>query len=472
MQASIVIPVWNGASVIAECLDALYADASDELLEVIAVDNASRDRSAAIIADRYPQVRLIRQPVNLGFSGGVNRGMEAARGDLFVLLNQDCVVQPGWLTALTQALESLPGVGIAGCTVLNADGTVNHAGAVLRRPEAWGIHRTEIEDERPQTVEFVTGAAMAIRRQTWEAVGLFDEGYYPAYYEDVDYCYRARRRGIETAYVPAARVTHLLSSREWQADPLKHTANHHRARYRFVSKHFRPAEVQEFFESEAAAVEVESYFDQAAGRFLAARDTLRALPDLLERRRTECLDRPSPAFYRQLMVGFTDILRRSLGVAEHLSQVGLIEPPEEEWRLTNERAEKERQSFAERRTEVYQQLQVLQDEEQALLARFLPPSESILSGSRWRRWLWRWVLRPLRVLRGDELLWFTRLSTLHRSQMDLIIQLLHLHQAEMAHLHQFYTTRLAQQELRLGYDRERFERRLKLLEVLTGYDYR
>lgn len=473
MEASIVIPVWNGISVLSECLSAIYACTGDELLEVIAVDNASADGSAALIADCYPQVHLIRQPVNLGFPGGVNSGVEAARGDFLVLLNQDCVVHPGWLSALAQALQSHPEAGIAGCTILNADGTVNHAGAIIRRPDAWGLHLTEIREEQPGIAEFVTGAAMVIRRQTWEAVGEFDEGYYPGYYEDVDYCYRARRRGIETIYVPAARVTHLFSGREWQNDPIKHTANHHRSRYRFVSKQFDSAEIQEFFRSEAAALEAETYFDQAAGRLLAARDTLRSLPDLLERRRVGWPDSVSPALQRQLLIGFTDILRRSFAIAERLSLVGLIEPPEEEWRFARERAEEERIALADQRSEASQELRALQDQERELFARLLPPSPKAgQSESRLRKWLWRWVLRPLRILTGYKLVSLSRLNALHRARMDCMERMLHLHQAEMTHLHQFYTTQMAQHDLRLEYHRVWTERRLRLFEVLTDYDYR
>jgi len=132
MQASIIIPVWNGASVVIDCLDALYMHSGSELLEVICVDNDSSDESVVRITEAYPQVRLIHEPVNLGFAGGVNAGMEAAQGDIFILLNQDCIVRPGWLKAFLQALEVYPQYGIVGCTIYNADGTLNHTGARVR----------------------------------------------------------------------------------------------------------------------------------------------------------------------------------------------------------------------------------------------------------------------------------------------------------------------------------------------------
>src|SRR5215208_5287071 len=98
MKTSVIIPVWNGARFLAACLDALLAQQIDagHTFEVIAVDNASVDQSADLIARRYPNVRLIRNAQNQGFAGGCNRGIEAAQGDLIVLLNQDTQVQLGW----------------------------------------------------------------------------------------------------------------------------------------------------------------------------------------------------------------------------------------------------------------------------------------------------------------------------------------------------------------------------------------
>jgi GT2 family glycosyltransferase len=436
MQASIVIPVWNGASVVSDCLDAIYAHCGDELLEVICLDNASRDDSAILIADRFPQVRLIHQPVNLGFAGGVNAGIEVAQGDISVLLNQDSMVQPGWLAALIQVFEHRPEFGIAGCTIYDPDGTVNHAGAMIRRPDAYGVHLTGIGDGQPRAVEYVTGTAFAIRRQAWDYVGQFDEGYYPAYYEESDYCYRARRKGIETVYVPEARVTHLFSSRDWQVEPTRHTANQHRSRYRFVCKHFDGREVAEFFEAEYAAVEAESYFDQAVGRAMAARDTLRGLADILERCRLDLGESPPSTQRRQLDVGFTQVLRQSLAVARRLIQGELLEPASElnqAWRAANERA------------------QVLRQREHDLLTRiyFKAPADDRPEPTV-KRWFRLLVLRPLSFLIGRDYLLLAELNTVHVARMDQMDKMDELYQLS----------------------RDQWERRLELLEILTDYDYR
>ena len=107
MNVAVVIPVWNGASVIEACLTAVFSQTHAHLHEVICVDNGSHDQSKQLIEAHFPQVTLLPQPVNLGFAGGVNVGLRQATADLLVLLNQDCLVQPGWLEALAARIAPL-----------------------------------------------------------------------------------------------------------------------------------------------------------------------------------------------------------------------------------------------------------------------------------------------------------------------------------------------------------------------------
>ncbi len=425
---SVIIPVWNGAAVVANCLQSVYACSSDELLEVVCVDNASHDKSAQLIAEHFPRAKLVHQPVNLGFAGGINAGIKIAQGNVFILLNQDCIVQPGWLTAIAEALLSHPECGIAGCTIFNADGTLNHVGAVIRRPDIYGQHLTQLEDDRPHTVEYVTGAAMAIRREAWQVVGPFDEDYYPAYFEESDYCVRARRKNIETMLVPAAHIKHLQTSREWQIDPVKHTANQHRSRYRFASKHLSIEELEEFFAAEILAIESEQYFDQAVARVLAARTTLRNLSDILERRKLDLDDVVPPVYRRLLQVGFTRILRRAFSVAKVLSNPypsARSNLDRDEWEMTS------------------QKVRALQQSEYDLMKRiyFIDPTKTQSESTAHR--LYRLlVLRALSFLSGREHLLLAELNTVHVARMnelEVIDQICHS--------------------------------RLKLLELLTDYDY-
>ncbi len=310
-----VIPVWNGGEVIAGCLDALYAHSGPRLAGVIAVDNGSPDDSAAQIARSYPQVQLLRSGFNLGFAGGVNLGIQAAGSEDVVLLNQDCLVEAGWLEALCAGLAGDAQAAIAGCTILNADGTVNHAGAQLEMPLAYSHHLTTVT-EQPTRVEYVTGAVFAIRRRAWEALGPLDADYYPAYYEEADYCWRARRHGWSVLYVPQARVRHLQSSRAWRADPLLHWTQQHRSRYRFVAKHYADDDLAAFFAAEEAAIAAEPWFDQALGRALAARHTLRGLEGIRRRRQQELESDLPLAMQRRLEVGLAGLAQAALRRAQ------------------------------------------------------------------------------------------------------------------------------------------------------------
>lgn len=433
LQASIIIPVWNGAGVIAKCLEAVYAHSGDALLEVICVDNASPDNAAQLIAERFPGIRLLRQPVNLGFAGGVNAGLRTARGDMFVLLNQDCLVQPGWLDALMEALATYPDIGIAGCTIYNADGSLNHAGAQLRRVDAVGVHLTNFLGNQPQAVDYVTGAAMAIRRKTWEAIGQFDDDFYPAYYEEVDYCYRARRAGFKIFHVPAAQVCHLFSSREWQTDPVKHWANQYQNRYRFVCKHFGTEEVQQFCLLELNTLASETVFEFAAARALAGRGVLRNLPDILLRRRLDCGEDLSSDQRRALEVHFTRITRQALAAAEQLACSPHTPMPDR----------RQADSILADGQTPLRRVQQLQEREQDILRRvfFLPDTQESQPKPAWQRLL----LRLASIVTGREHRLLTELSGLHAQRLDAVEDLL--------------------------LDNP-LERRVALIETLIDYDYR
>ncbi len=403
MSFTIIIPVWNGASVVTACLQALYAHSGEWLREVICVENASADESASLIARNFPQVHLLRQPVNLGFAGGVNVGLTAATGDYFVLLNQDCLVEAGWLTALAQAFRDHPSYGILGCTVLNADGTLNHAGAQIERPLAYGRHATHAAGADLQPVDYVTGAAFALRRTVWEQVGRFDEGFYPAYYEETDYCYRARRQGIEIGCVPAAQVRHLLSSREWQRDPLQHAANQHQQRLRFVCKHFSPSELSDFFVAEEVASASEQWLDQALGRALGVRYTLRTLTGILADRQRDLTDPLDPVWQRRVQVGLQNLLREALARAQVLAS-GAVEATGQAQPPINYR-----------------------EQEHRLLARIYlrTPEQAGQAESTLAR-LWRLVVRRgLSLLSGRDYLLNAQLNTLHVARMDQLQRTLH-----------------------------------------------
>ena len=238
--ASIIIPAWNGKEYIDDCLNSLLAQDYPDF-EVIVVDNGSSDATPDWVAEHFPTVTVIRNERNLGFAGGVNVGLRVARGEVFILFNQDAVAEPGWLAALVSGLLAAPDIGIAGCKILDIDGkTIQHAGGYLTMPQAlpshFGIGQAETgQYDQSKDVDFVTGAAFAIRREVLQSIGFLDESFY-FYFEDVDYCYRARAAGFRIVYLPDAVLRHHGKASLGDGTVTYHTY-YHTSRLQFVLKH-------------------------------------------------------------------------------------------------------------------------------------------------------------------------------------------------------------------------------------------
>ena len=212
MRVVAVVLSWNGRE------DTLAALESLRGIETVVVDNGSTDRSADAVAERFPEVELVRAGVNLGFAAGNNVGIRRAldRGaDWVLLLNNDATVEPGLVDALAAAAEARPDAGVLACKVLFADSDrLWYAGAgfdaLLGRSRHEGFGEPDALGELEDTVR-ATGAGMAVSREAIEAAGLFDEELF-LYAEDLDWCLRIREAGFAVVYVPAARVRHRVSA--------------------------------------------------------------------------------------------------------------------------------------------------------------------------------------------------------------------------------------------------------------------
>ena len=247
--ASIIIPTWNGAAFIDPCLRSLRT-CTPLPIEIIVVDNGSQDGTLDAVR-AYTDVQLIANTRNTGFAHAVNQGLHAATGDVLLLLNQDIVAQPNWLEPVLQRLQQDPQIGIVGSKLLYPDGRVQHAGGHLLQPSCEGVHYTDDAPANP--IDFVTGAAFAIRRACWQVIGNFDEAFYPAYFEDVDYCLRAKAHGWQVVYESQSVLTHHESQSRGSDYAL--TINFHAQRMRLVLKH-RPVEwlLDAFIANEQARV--------------------------------------------------------------------------------------------------------------------------------------------------------------------------------------------------------------------------
>lgn len=305
MRSAVIVLTWNGGAEAIACLHRVsQLNPAPDI--VLAVDNDSHDGTPDQIAALFPSFTLIRNAHNLGFAGGMNVGIRALLAhdpppDIIVLLNQDTLVDREWLGAITAPFDD-PEIGAVGCKIRYPDGTIQHAGLALDWPLALSRHVGRYEPDRgqydaPRDVEYITFAAVALRRQALEHVGLFDEGYYPAYFEDVDLCVRLRRAGYRIRYEPRATLVHREATS--QQDRLTHSALFHHGRLRFVFTTYTIDEITgPFAEAERLLIErLVRVSEERALRWAYDR-ILSALPGILHARREIDPDPPSDALIR------------------------------------------------------------------------------------------------------------------------------------------------------------------------------
>ena len=216
----VVVLSWNGREDTLGCLRSLD-QVSYSRLDVVVVDNASSDGSQEAIAAAHPDAALVRLESNRGFAGGMNAGIEAAlaRGaDQVMLLNNDTVVEPGFLEPLVQALEEddLAAAACSQMVYLDRPETIWYAGADFRpgrghHGTAWGYGQPRLDETiPPYRTDRACGGAMLIRADMLAEVGVFDESLF-AYAEDTDWSLRAATKGHHVLVVPASVVRHAVS---------------------------------------------------------------------------------------------------------------------------------------------------------------------------------------------------------------------------------------------------------------------
>lgn len=226
-----VILNWNRPADTLACLESLRASGATDY-EAVVVDNGSGDGSPALIHERWPEAVVIENGRNLGYAGGNNVGLRYAleRGARYaLLLNDDALVGPGMLKTLLETAERDNSIGIVGPTICYADApdTIWTAGGAID----WRQGRTRMIglDEQdlgqfgtvPREVDFVSGCVMLLRRKVVEQAGWLDERFF-TYYEEVEWCVRARRAGFRILHVPQARAWHRISPQAQADSPVVH----------------------------------------------------------------------------------------------------------------------------------------------------------------------------------------------------------------------------------------------------------
>ncbi|MBM4422142.1 MAG: glycosyltransferase family 2 protein [Chloroflexi bacterium] len=215
MLVSVIIPNWNGAAHLPACLDSLRAQTFRNF-EIIVADNASADHSLALLAARYPEVRVIALDRNYGFAGACNAGLRAAKGEIQILLNNDTETDPNWLAEVVSAFERHPRAGMIASKMLLFDrrDTLHTSGDLYGRdgvPKNRGVWEKDDGQYGEGPVFSACGGSAAYRKIMLDQIGLLDEDFFFSC-EDVDLAWRAQLAGWSAVYAPKAVVYHKLSA--------------------------------------------------------------------------------------------------------------------------------------------------------------------------------------------------------------------------------------------------------------------
>lgn len=255
VDLSIIIVNFNAIKLLRDCLESIRASAPNHRLQVIVVDNASRDGSVAMVRDEFPEVQLIDNPTNAGFTRANNQGIEVAKGRHILLLNNDTRVLADSMGRTIDFLDKNPDVGAAGLKLLNQDGSLqlscrrfpsfsqalfNHNSILTQvfpnNPFSRSYLMTDIQRDVVQDVDWVSGACLFIRREVIDAIGGLDERFF-MYSEDVDYCFRVWKAGWRVTYIPIGEVVHLIGQSTRKAR-FRTVFERHKSMYRFYAKHY------------------------------------------------------------------------------------------------------------------------------------------------------------------------------------------------------------------------------------------
>lgn len=251
---SVIVLNWNARDDLRRCLASIDAHPPARDVRVVVADNDSHDGSAEMVAADFPHHLLVRHPRNAGFGAGNNRALPMASGRYVLFLNPDTIVANGAFDALIAFADTQPDAGVFGAKLLNPDGSLQYS--CRRFPNlGTGFYRNtplgrllpgnrwtsdylmrDFDHETPRDVDWVSGAALMVRREALQRLKGFDEDFY-MYCEDVDLCMRAHRAGWRVVYVPQSVITHVIG-RSSDLAPARMTYHFHRSMYTFYRKHY------------------------------------------------------------------------------------------------------------------------------------------------------------------------------------------------------------------------------------------
>jgi GT2 family glycosyltransferase len=258
-KVSVIVVNFNSGMFLKKCVDSIFASNGD--IDIIVVDNCSKDDSLILLQSAYPneqRLQVVKNTANLGFANACNAGTRRVSGKYFLYLNPDCVLESNAITEMCAVLESDHAVGMVGGRLTNRDGS-EQGGGRRAIPTPWRsfvrafgfsrfanrwpklffdfyLHKQPLP-EQPIEVEAISGACMMVRREALDDVGLLDEGYF-MHCEDLDWCMRFRQKGWKILFAPSARVMHYLGVCS-KSRPIFVEWHKHKGMQRFYKKFFQ-----------------------------------------------------------------------------------------------------------------------------------------------------------------------------------------------------------------------------------------
>jgi len=254
MDLSIIIVSWKVRDLLEKCLHSIFEQTKNIQFEVFVVDNASGDGSVEMVREKFPQVDLTASAENLGFAKGNNLAIKKARGRYILLLNPDTEILDNALEKMVNFMDAHPESGIAGCKLLNPDLTLQPSVRafpdlasqifILLKihhllPHGKAMYKYLVHDfnyEKTQEVDQMMGAFMIIRKEVINKVGLFDEKFW-IWFEEVDFCKRAKEAGFKIFYTPEAKIIHHFGQSFKQVMNVKKQKDFNRSLSYYFKKH-------------------------------------------------------------------------------------------------------------------------------------------------------------------------------------------------------------------------------------------
>ncbi len=254
---SIIIVNYKAKRFLKDCLNSIYGTRNNLRLEIWLIDNSSKDGIASWVKENFPQVNLIANQWNLGFSKATNQGIKESQGKYLLLLNPDTKVSEGKIEALLKFMDENPEAGICGPKMVDERGellyscrsfpdfltSISSSQSVLNRlfphnPLSRKYLLKDLNRSEIREVDWVSGSALFARRETLEQIGFLDENFF-MFCEDTDLCLRAKKKGWKVFYFPFLTVSHQLGG-STSLNPLRSGLEHHRSMYYFFKKHYHP----------------------------------------------------------------------------------------------------------------------------------------------------------------------------------------------------------------------------------------